>query len=138
MDPIFPWIREQLVKPSVVLAPDLENTCIPAYSTQANVVSLRGGSILGVLPELERRTGGRVEVPQGVSDVRSFFHKPTDEEIVSILRRHDVDYVMVRRRSHLDKRLASLPFFLAFNSPGQTYAFYAVDHAKLDAYPKGG
>jgi len=138
MDPIFPWLGKILSRPSVVLAPDLENTCIPAYSAAANVVSLRGGSILGVLPELEKRTGGRVEVPQGVSDVRNFFHKPTNEEIVIILRRHDVDYVMVHRRSHLDERLARLPFFLATNSPGQTYAFYAVDHAKLDAYQNGG
>jgi uncharacterized membrane protein len=121
-----------------VLAPDLENTCIPAYSVAANVVSLRGGSILGVLPQLEKRTGGRVEVPQGVSDVRIFFHAPTEEEMVSILRRHDVDYVMVHRRSRLDERLANRPFVLAMNSPGQTYALYAVDRAKLDAYPNGG
>jgi hypothetical protein len=124
-------------QPSVVLAPDLENTCIPAYSASANVVSLRGGSILGVLPELEERTGGRVEIPEGVMDVWHFFHKPTDEEIVSILRRQDVDYVMVHKRSHLEERLADLPFLLATNSPGQTYAFYVVDHAKLAAYPDG-
>jgi hypothetical protein len=138
LDPIFPWLGDSLVQPSVVLAPDLENTCIPAYSVAANVVSLRGGSILGVLPQLEKRTGGRVEVPQGVSDVRIFFHAPTEEEMVSILRRHDVDYVMVHRRSRLDERLANRPFVLAMNSPGQTYALYAVDRAKLDAYPNGG
>jgi hypothetical protein len=134
MDPIFPWLGKSLTKPSVVLAPDLENTCIPAYSAAANVVSLRGGSILAVLPQLEKRTGGRVGVPQGVSDVRSFFHHPTNKEIVSILRRHHVDYVMVHRTSRLNLRLAGLPFLLAFNNPGQAYAFYAVDHAKLDAY----
>jgi hypothetical protein len=137
-DPILPWLGSSVRQPSVVLAPDLENTCIPAYSASANVVSLRGGSILGVLPELEERTGGRVEIPQGVMDVWYFFHKPTDEEIVSILRRHDVDYVMVHRRGRLDERLATLPFLLATNSPGQTYAFYVVDHAKLAEYRDGG
>jgi hypothetical protein len=137
-DPIMPWLGSSVRQPSVVLAPDLENTCIPAYSAFANVVSLRGGSILGVLPELEERTGGRVEVPQGVMDVWYFFHKPTDEEILRILRRDDVDYVMVHRRGRLDERLAALPFLLATNSPGQTYAFYMVDHAKLAEYRDGG
>jgi hypothetical protein len=121
-----------------VLAPDLENTCIPAYSASANVVSLRGGLILGVLPELEERTGGRVEVPRGVMDVWYFFHRPTEEEMVRTLRRYEVDYVMVHRRSRLDERLADLPFFLTTNSPGQTYAFYVVDQTKLAEYPDGG
>jgi hypothetical protein len=137
-DPILPWLGDSVRQPSVVLAPDLENTCIPAYSASANVVSLRGGSILGVLPELEERTGGRVEVPRGVMDVWYFFHRPTEEEIVRILRRYEVDYVMVHRRSRLDERLADLPFFLATNSPGQTYAFYVVDQTKLAEYPDGG
>src|SRR3712207_2886883 len=56
VDEIFTWLGRAMDGPSVVLAPDLENTCIPAYSADANVVSLRGGSILGVLPELEERT----------------------------------------------------------------------------------
>jgi Family of unknown function (DUF6077) len=137
-DPIMPWLGSSVRQPSVVLAPDLENTCIPAYSASANVVSLRGGSILGVLPELEERSGGRVEVPEGVMDVWHFFHRPTDEEMVSILRRQDVDYVMVHKKSRLDERLADLPFFLATDSPGQTYSFYVVDHAKLAEYPDGG
>jgi hypothetical protein len=67
-----------------------------------------------------------------------FFHRPTDEEMVSILRRQDVDYVMVHKKSRLDERLADLPFFLATDSPGQTYSFYVVDHAKLAEYPDGG
>ena len=142
LDPIFPWLGDSLVRPSVVLAPDLENTCIPAYSAEANVVSLRGGSILGVLPELEERTGGRVEVPRGVSDVWAFFHGPTDEEMAEILRRHDVDYVMIptrsrlgeRERSRLYERLASMPFYTLANAPGQRYALFAVDHRKLEAF----
>jgi hypothetical protein len=117
-----------------VLAPDLENTCIPAYSATANVVSLRGGSILGVLPELEERTGGRVEIPEGVMDVWYFFHNPTEKEMVGILRRNDVDYVMVHRRSRLDERIEGLPYFLAVDSPRRAYALYAVDHPKLDGF----
>ncbi len=141
-DPILPWLGATVRQPSVVLAPDLENTCIPAYSASANVISLRGGSILGVLPELEERTGGRVTVPQGVSDVFTFYHGPSDEEMVDILRRRNVDYVMVPSRSYLDedersrlaKRLERLPFFVATNSPGKTYTLFMVDHAALERY----
>jgi hypothetical protein len=140
VDEIFPWLGRAMDGPSVVLAPDLENTCIPAYSADANVVSLRGGSILGVLPELEERTGGRVEVPQGVSDVRTFFNGPTDEEMVEVLRRHDVDYVMVPTTSRFDKfersklygRLRSMPPFIEANTPGGGYALFAVDKRRLD------
>ena len=53
---------------------------------------------------MEERTGGRVEVPQGVMDVRVFFRGPTDEEMVAILRRHDVDYVLVPTGSRLEDR----------------------------------
>ncbi|HEX2180678.1 MAG TPA: DUF6077 domain-containing protein [Rubrobacteraceae bacterium] len=143
VDQIFPWLGSALDRPSVVLAPDLENTCIPSYSADANVVSLRGGSILGVLPELEERTGGRVEVPQGVSDVRTFFNGPTDEEMVEVLRRHDADYVMVPTTSRFDKfqrsllykRLRSTPLFIEVNAPGQGYALFAVDKRRLDESP---
>jgi Family of unknown function (DUF6077) len=139
VEPIFPWLGGALDRPSVVLAPDLENTCIPAYSADANVVSLRGGSILGVLPELEERTGGRVEVPQGVSDVRTFFNGPTDEEMVEVLQRHDVDYVMVPTTSRYDKfqrsrlygRLRSTPLFVEANVPGQGYGLFAVDKRRI-------
>jgi hypothetical protein len=140
--PVYPWLGEILDRPSVVLAPDLENTCIPAYSANANVVTLRGGSILGVLPELEERTGGRVEVPQGVMDVRVFFRGPTDEEMVAILRRHDVDYVLVptgsrledRERSLLYDRLRSTPLFVEWRTPGDRYAVFAVDERRLEAF----
>ncbi len=126
-----------MTEPSVMLAPDQENTCIPAYSSSTNVVSLRGRLVLNVLPELERRTDGRVEVPRGVRDMWRFFHRPTREEVVRILRRHEVDYVMVTARSRLNGLLRSLPWFLATDNPGQRYILYAVDHSKLAKYPGG-
>ncbi|MDQ3864307.1 MAG: DUF6077 domain-containing protein, partial [Actinomycetota bacterium] len=49
-DPIFAWMGDHITHPSVVLAPDAENTCIPAYSASVNVVSLRGASVLDRLP----------------------------------------------------------------------------------------
>ncbi|MCA1688458.1 MAG: DUF6077 domain-containing protein [Actinobacteria bacterium] len=134
-DPIFYWMRDNIREPSVVLAPDLENTCIPAYSASANVVSLRGGLILEVLPDLEERTDGRVEVPQGALDVQAFFSHPTFEEVSLILRRYDVDYVVVpTKKPRLNARLRSLPGIITTDSPGQGYALYVVDHRRLDEY----
>jgi hypothetical protein len=138
-DPIFYWMRDNIREPSVVLAPDLENTCIPAYSAQANVVSLRGGLILDVLPELEGRTDDRISVPQGALDVQAFFSRPTFEEVSRILRRYEVDYVVVpTKKSRLNSRLERLPGVVATASPRQAYALYVVDGSKLDKYLDGG
>ncbi len=116
-----------------MLAPDAENTCIPAYSASANVVSLRGGLILDVLPELERRTDGGVSVPRGALDVQTFFSRPTSGEVIRLLRRHEVDYVMVPRgKPRLSKLLERLPGVLATYSPRQGYHLYVVDHRRLD------
>jgi len=134
-DPIFFWMRDNIEEPSVVLAPDLENTCIPAYSAAANVVSLRGGLILDVLPELERRTDEPINVPQGALDVQAFYSHPTFEEVNWVLRRYDVDYVMVpTKKPRLNEHLGGLPGVIATYSPGQGYALYVVDHRRLDEY----
>ena len=114
------------------------------------MVSLRGGTIRGVLPELEERTDGRVEIPDGVMDVWYFFHGPTDEEMVGVLRRNDVDYVMVptgsrlggreqsrlggHEQSRLYERLEAMPLFIEVDAPGQRYALFAVDHRKLERF----
>jgi uncharacterized protein DUF6077/uncharacterized protein DUF6541 len=132
-DPIYYWMRDHVMEPSVVLAPDLENTCIPAYSASADVVSLRGGLILDVLPELERRVDGEVSVPRGALDVQTFFSRPTSEEVIPVLRRHDVDYVMVPKgKPRLSELLVRLPGVVATFSPKQGYHLYVVDHRRLD------
>jgi hypothetical protein len=134
-DPVFGWMGTHITEPSVVLAPDLENTCIPAYSASANVVSLRGGLILDVLPELEERTDGRVTVPRGALDVQAFFSRPTPAEVNRILRRHEVDYVMVpTKKLRLNERLEQLPGVVATDNPRQGYRLYVVDHRRLDEY----
>jgi hypothetical protein len=130
-DPVFRWIGANIKEPSVVLAPDAENTCIPAYSASANVVSLRGGTVLGVLPALERRVPGRIEVPRGTLDVRNFFSGSTLEEKAEILRRREVDYVMLRANSSRREQLERLPGTTAIETPGERYGLHAVDHQKL-------
>ena len=130
-DPIFPWMRENITEPSVVLAPDAENTRIPAYSASTNVVSLRGVSVLDRLPALERRAPGRIEAPQRALDVRRFFRDSTPEEKAEILRRYEVDYVMLRAVSPLREYLEGRPGFTVVETPGERYILYAVDRRRL-------
>lgn len=130
-DPIFRWTQNNIERTSVVLAPDWVNTCIPAYSAEANVVSLRGGRLLGDLPALKRLAPGQIDVPQGALDVRSFFSRSTPEKKVRILQRHEVDYVMVRADSPLNRTLTSQPGFTAIDAPGARYTLYMVDRGKL-------
>ena len=126
-DPVFGWMRENIEEPGVVLAPDLENTCIPAYSAEANVVSLRGGLLLRVLPALQGRVPDPIEVPRGTLDVRGFFHGSTPEERVRIIERYDADYVMVREGSPLNGTFGSRPGFTPVYTAAGGYSLYAVD-----------
>ncbi len=130
-DPIFPWFRDEMNSPVVVLAPDIQSARIPAYSSEANVVSRRGGLVLRVLPQLENRAPGQIEVPQGSLDVRDFFSGTTLQEGVEILRRNDVDYVMVANDSQLTGALDRLSGFTQVETPSERYALYAVDLQKL-------
>ena len=130
-DPIYPWFRDEMRSPVVVLAPDIQSARIPAYSSQANVVSRRGGLVLRVLPELQKRALGQIEVPQGSLDVREFFSGTTLQERVEILRRNNVDYVMVAKDSHLTAALDRLSGFTPVETPSERYDLYAVDVHKL-------
>jgi hypothetical protein len=130
-DPIFPWFRDEIHSPVVVLAPDIQSARIPAYSSLANVVSRRGGLVLRVLPELEKRAPGQIEVPQGSLDVQEFFSGTTLQKGVEILRRNDVDYVMVAKDSRLTGSLEDLPGFEPVETPSERYDLYSVDLKKL-------
>jgi len=132
LDPIFSWMRDNMTEPSVVLAPDnAQNICIPAYSAQANVVSLRGATLLNHLAALERRAPGEIEVPQGALDVRKFFGSSPLGEKIKILRRYEVHYVMVRADSPLEGTLERQPGFTAIDTPGERHSLYAVNRQRL-------
>jgi hypothetical protein len=111
--------------------PDTQNTCIPAYSAQANVVSVRGSQVLDHLSALERRVGGTVEVPLRALDVQRFFSGATPQEQWHILRRYDVGYVMVRSDGPTDKQVKSLPGLVPVEVPGDRYNLYKVDHRNI-------
>jgi hypothetical protein len=130
-DPIFPWFRDEIHSEVVVLAPDLQSARIPAYSSEANVVSRRGSLVLRVLPELEERVPGRIEVPQGSLDVKNYFSNSTLEKRMEILRRNKVDYVMFPDDSPLVDSLRQVPGFTPVDTPSERYVLFAVDREKL-------
>jgi hypothetical protein len=132
-DPVYGWMQNNIDEPSVVLAPDPENTCIPAYSALTNVVSVRGALVLDPLPKLEERVPGTIEVPQGALDVRRFFSGPTFRESVEILDRYGVDYVLLRKGSALNTQLSTLSGFVAMETSSQRYSVYRVDRGELSS-----
>jgi len=138
-DPIFPWIRDNLREPGVLLARDSVNNVIPAYSVPIDVVSQRGEGMIRDREELERRAGSEIEIPRRYLDVHAFFFGPTlDEEAYEILRRHEADYLMVYAGGPLDAWLKTLPGFSAVEgAPRERYALYAVDLQKLGAPARG-
>lgn len=131
-DPFFRWMQDNITQTSVVLAPDWVNASIPAYSAQANVVSLRGEQVLKHLDALERRAPGKIDVPRGALDVQKFFHRSPLEEKLQIIRDHEADYVMVQAGSSLNRTLKHRPGFTDMDAPGERYRLYAVNRQRLD------
>ncbi len=131
VDPLYPWFRDEITSPTVVLASDLLGARIPGYSPEANVVSRRGGLVLNALPRLEKRVPGQIEVPRGAVDVRDFFAGTTIKTGVEILRRNEVDYVMVTANSPLDASLDRLSGFRPTEEPSDRYDLYRVDLQKV-------
>ena len=125
--PVFPWIRDSITQPSVVLAPDTQNDCIPAYSAKAKVVSVRGSQVLAHLEALERRAGRKIKVPQRALDVQTFFQKATPQERSQILRNYNVDYVIAYEGSPTDKQLRHLPGLAAVEVPDKYFDLYKVE-----------
>jgi uncharacterized membrane protein len=131
VDPIYPWFREEITSPAVVLAQDLQGARIPAYSSEANVVSRRGSLVLKVLPELERRAPGQIDVPEGALDVHEFFHGTDFATGIKILRRYEVDYVMVPSDSRLSRALDGWLVVESVAEPSYRYDLYSVNLQKL-------
>jgi len=138
-DPAFRWMRDNITEPSVVLAPDVENTCIPAHSGALDVVSLRGAPVLDRLYELRRGSEAEITVPQGAKDVRTFFSEPWPREALGILRRHGVDYVLLRKtfppggrlNPPFGGQLGQIPGFTPVEVPGNRYVLYKVNRERL-------
>jgi hypothetical protein len=59
--------------------------------------------------------------------VQEFFSGTTLQRGVEILRRNNVDYVMVARNSQLTESLKRLSGFTPVETPSERYDLYAVD-----------
>lgn len=138
-DPIYPWIRDHVKDPAVLLARDSANNIVPAYTTSLNVVSQRGEGMIRDREELEELAGSPIDIPQRYLDVHSFFFGPTlDTEAYDILRRYRADYLMVYAGSPLDQRLKTLPGFSPVDdAPREKYSLYEVDLEKLGKPARG-
>ncbi|MBV9454536.1 MAG: tetratricopeptide repeat protein [Rubrobacter sp.] len=113
-DPVFHWMGEEITTSSKVLALQEESSCIPAYAAPVNIVGFRE-----VLPETR-------------PDVQYFYKASVlDFEMLQILARQQVDYVLLRTGSPLNEQLEHMPVFTALNNPGERYRLYAVDRYKL-------
>jgi tetratricopeptide (TPR) repeat protein len=135
-DPVFGWLSEDLRRPGVVLAPDNESSCIPAYSANADVVSVRGLAILNNREALEGFAEGPVEEPQKAREVKEFYDASSlDESMVQTLRRHEVDRVLLPTDSPLVAQLDHLPAFRRLAAPGGRYSMYALDREGLETGP---
>jgi len=132
-DPIYPWIRDNIRDPGVLLARDSANNAVPAYSASLNVVSQRGEGMIRDRDELEKLAGSHINIPQRYLDVHDFFFGPIlDREAYDILRRYHADYLMVYAGRPLDERLKTLPGFSPVNdAPREKYSLYAVDLREL-------
>src|SRR5215204_607583 len=138
-EPIYPWIRENIKDPGVLLARDSADNAFPAYSDSLNVVSQRGEGMIRDRDELEELAGAKINIPQRYLDVHSFFFGPTlNEEAYDILRRYRVDYLMVSAGSPLDERLKTLPGFSQVDdAPREKYSLYDVDLERLGKPARG-
>ena len=123
-DPAFDWMRENVDSRSVVLAPELENSCVPAYSSLTNVVGYRDQF-------LDTSTGGGSQ-SRKVQAVKDFFGAPTvGSGGIRTLLRYKIDYVLLPAGSPLNVQLGHLPGFKALDNPGSRYRFYAVNRDEL-------
>jgi hypothetical protein len=59
--------------------------------------------------------------------VREFFSGTTLQQSIEILRRYNVDYVMVAKDSQLTGSLERLSGFTRVETPSERYDLYAVD-----------
>ncbi|MGB3635856.1 MAG: hypothetical protein WA982_17600, partial [Rubrobacteraceae bacterium] len=130
-DPIFCWMERNIAEPSIVLAQDFENLSIPAYSAEANVISFRGAPVIDNLEDLERVSGQEIQVPQRSLDMRAFYRTATPEGRREILRRYNVDYVLISKANSLTPSLEVMPGLSRLDTPGDHYVLFAVDRARL-------
>lgn len=130
VDPAFDWMRNTVDSQSIVLAPELENSCVPAYSSLTNVVSYRD-QFLGTSSD-ETDSSEQSASSSKAQAVKNFFGASTvGSAMIETLQRYKVDYVLLPTGSPLNVQLTHLPGFTALDNPGGRYRFYAVNRDEL-------
>ena len=129
LDPAFARLREVATEKSVVLAPDIENSCIPAHAAYAGVVSLRSTSLF---KDQNTPGGEQAKLPQNVTDAKAFFSGSTlDWQMAAIVHRQKVDYVLLDANDPVNAQLRHLSGFSQIDTTSQRYRLYGVDLAEL-------
>ena len=131
VDPAFDRMAEVAEIRSVVLAPALENSCIPAYSPLTKVVGYRD-QFLGESASGETDPAGGGGSSRKARAVRDFFDASTlGTAMIETLQRYEVDYVLLPANSPLSVQLGNLPGFTALDTPGERYRLYGVNREDL-------
>lgn len=132
VDPTFDWMRRTVEDQSVILAPEMENSCVPAYSSLTNVVAYRD-QFLGTSSD-ETDSSGQSASSRRAQSVKDFFEASTvGSTMIETLQRYEVDYVLLPTDSPLNVQLDHLPGFTALDNPGGRYKFYAINRDELFA-----
>ncbi|MGF1472453.1 MAG: DUF6077 domain-containing protein [Rubrobacteraceae bacterium] len=133
VDPAFDRLREITETSSVVLAPELENSCVPAYSSLAYVVSYRDEFAREGASGETDLSGGEAR-PGRARAVQDFFDTPTvTPAMIQTLQRFEVSNVLLPAGSPLNVQFGHLSGFTALNTPGERYRIYGVNQNELFA-----
>ena len=126
-DPAFEWMLNTIDAPTVVLAPEAESSCVPAYTSRADVLSYRNQLLGGAAQE-----GGSSRAQEAQSLFDSDVVSSADLETLS---RREVGYVLLPADAPLNAQLSHLPGVAPLDNPGNRYRVYGVDGAALAATP---
>lgn len=134
MDPIFPWMRNTIKTTTMVVAPDAENSCIPAYVTLANVITYRSTGLLAVQDNVQEPAEG--QVIQIARDAKKLFKsRAVDTRMVQMLQQNNAEYLLLLASSQLNTQLPHLAGFSEMDAPGERYRLYRIEREKLAATP---
>lgn len=132
--PVFSWMQRELTGSNIViLAPNRETECFPAYVPGGVPVGYRSTIYEDGSSDPVQDSAQDSGTPQTASDKLEFFDSTSvDEEMLKTLQRYAVDYVMLPSNSPLNAQFLHLPGFDATNNPKEKYQLYEVDVTELE------
>ena len=135
-DPVFLWMQENIKTDTMVMAPDAENSCIPAHATHANVLTYRSTGLLAAQGGAGGTPEGAAQISPVVKNAKKFFKsRAVDEDMLGLLRDNAVAYLLLPASSQLNTQLPHLPGFSEIDAPGERYRLYGVEFYALGPTP---